>query len=510
MNLDIIKYRLFRVVAVFGCSLLPFSCVQDDNVACNSESEEGNVSLQLKVETAADNFGTVPTTEEAQIHTLRVYAFADIPADNADADKDGRLVGYYYTDTPAATFNMDIKFYQRGSQKVNFYVVANEGAMSTPGVSKPFTQNTTEQELKDYFFTQLESPVSSKGLPMYHQSPVTLNKAGSTSVTPLNLQRPIGKLEVFAAKPVGEASKLKITGLTLLESGTLARNYLMPQADDVLKGITSIAGDFRIPVKADAVIGNMTDDDNTKPDNFTAVQQSPAYLFENPWGSALWNAKGDEKGNVLQIDYEYAGDARTGLVYLPPIKRNNYYAIYCLFHNEGKITVSCQVADWEHMKYDEVVFDYPTYSNPIQPFNIPADWPEKQPYPQPTVYYSGDNWDGSYSFRFSITGPIGHYWKPTLYGTPDGFEVSVWQENKQVAAETDGYPVSDKEYVIKVRATNPRNVDKDVSLGISYQSILDTQAGLLLINGLTGNLKWENSEYAELIKIVQTDQPTTN
>lgn len=208
MNPDITKYRLFRVVTVFGCSLLPFSCVQDDDVACNSESEEGNVSLQMKVDAAGDNNGTIPTDDEAKIHSLRVYAFADIPADHADADKDGRLVGYYYTDKPAATtsltFEMDITFYQKGTQQVNFYMVANEGAMSTPGVSKPFTQNTTEQELKDYFFTQLEGPVSSKGLPMYHQSSVALNKAGSTSVPAFNLQRPIGKLEVFADNPLAK------------------------------------------------------------------------------------------------------------------------------------------------------------------------------------------------------------------------------------------------------------------------------------------------------------------
>lgn len=520
MNLDITKYRLFRVVAVFGCSLLPFSCVQDDDVACNSESEEGNVSLQMKVETAADN-PTVPTTEiteEAQIHTLRVYAFADIPADDADADKDGRLVGYYYTDKPAATtsltFDMDITFYQKGTQKVNFYVVANEGAMSTPGVSKPFTQNTTEQELKDYTFTQLEGPVSSKGLPMYHQSSVTLNKAGSTSVPTFNLQRPIGKLEVFAAKPVNEMSELKITGLTLLESGTRARNYLMPQTPDVLKGITSISGDFQIPVKADVVIGNMADGDKNKPGNFTAFQQSPAYLFENPWGSASWNTQGDEKGNVLQIDYAYAGDARTGLVYLPPIERNNYYTIYCLFHNEGKISVTCKVANWDLVKYPEMVFDYPTYSNPITPWKDNPDAPETAQFPQPQVYYSGDdNWNGSYSFKFSMMGPKGQHWKPTFYygadTTPEDYKVSVWQGTTQIEKEKDGYPVSPAPYIIKVKATKPENVGKNVSLGISYQPAWGGPAQLLLINGRTGALKWEKSEYAELIKIVQIEPPTT-
>ena len=513
MNPDITKYRLFRVVTVFGCSLLPFSCVQDDDVACNAESTSDNVSLQLKVDAAPGNNGTAPTNDEAKIHTLRVYAFAEIPQGDANADKDGRLVGYYYsnssTTTASITFNMDIKFYQKGSQKVNFYVVANEGAMSTPGAEKPLTENTTEQALKAYTFTQINGPVGTKGLPMFHQSTVTLNKAAMSSLQPFNLQRPIGKLEVFAAKPQGESTVLKITGLTLLESGTRARNYLMPQDEATLKSITSIAGNFQLPVQKYKEIQAMKDDDKSKPGNFTEFQQSPAYVFENPWGSKDWNVKGDEKGAVLKIDYDYGGKVRSGLVYLPPIKRNNYYAVYCLFHNEGKISVTCKVADWEHTLHPEVEFNYPTYSNPIQPFTPSADWTEGQPYPQPKVYYSREDWKGSYSFRFNMSGPTGQYWKPTLFGTPDGFEVSVWQENVQVTADSEGYPVSAIDYEIRVRATKPENVNQVVSLGISYKPAWSTEAQLLLINGLTAELKWAGSEYAELIKIVQIDPPTT-
>lgn len=517
MNPDITKYRLFRVVTVFGCSLLPFSCVQDDDVACNAESTSDNVSLQLKVDAAPGNNGTAPTNDEAKIHTLRVYAFAEIPQGDANADKDGRLVGYYYsnssTTTAPITFNMDIKFYQKGSQKVNFYVVANEGAMSTPGAEKPLTENTTEQALKAYTFTQINGPVGTKGLPMFHQSTVTLNKAAMSSLQPFNLQRPIGKLEVFAAKPQGESTVLKITGLTLLESGTRARNYLMPQDEATLKSITSIAGNFQLPVQKDKEIQAMKDDDKSKPGNFTEFQQSPAYVFENPWGSKDWNVKGDEKGAVLKIDYDYGGKVRSGLVYLPPIKRNNYYAVYCLFHNEGKISVTCKVADWEHTLHPEVKFNYPTYSNPIQPYTNPDGWTEGQKYPKPTVYNSNDptdKWAGSYSFRFNMSGPTGQYWKPTLYGTPDGFEVSVWKGGQEVQETEKGFLVSPDDYEIKVRATKSENVGKEVGLGISYQPSWTTQAMLLLINGVSTNLKWEGSDkYPELIMIEQREPPIT-
>lgn len=515
MNLDIIKYRLFRVVTVFSCSLLPFGCVQDDDVACDSESTSDNVSLQLKVDSAGDNNGTAPTDDEAKIHTLRVYAFAEIPQGDKDADKDGRLVGYYYTNSPTTTtapitFDMDIKFYKKGSQTVNFYVVANEGAMSTPGVVNPLTEKTTEQVLKEYTFTQINGPVGTNGLPMYHQSSVTLSKAGPNSIN-FKLKRPIGKLEVFAAKPVGETTALKITGLTLLESGTRARNYLMPQDLETLQSITSIAGD--ITINADMVIEAMQDGDKTNPDNYKCIQQSPTYVFENPWGSNNWNIKGDDKGGVLKIDYSYGNEPRSGLVYFPRIQRNKYYAVYCLFHNEGKISVSCKVADWEHKLYPEMVFDYPTYSNPIQPYTNPDGWTEGQKYPKPTVYNSNDptdKWAGSYSFRFNMSGPTGQYWKPTLYGTPDGFEVSVWKGGQEVQETEKGFLVSPDDYEIKVRATKSENVGKEVGLGISYQPSWTTQAMLLLINGVSTNLKWEGSDkYPELIMIEQREPPIT-
>ena len=40
---------------------------------------------------------------------------------------------------------------------------------------------------------------------------------------------------MFAAKEAGEAGELCVTDLTLLEAGTRAYNYLMPQTDETLK-----------------------------------------------------------------------------------------------------------------------------------------------------------------------------------------------------------------------------------------------------------------------------------
>ena len=141
------------------------------------------------------------------------------------------------------------------------YVVANEGAMRTQGSEAPasLSETTSENQLNDFWFTELRD-ITTYGLPMFCKLSATLdftkvsdktptdpNHAGHTLIESdikFELQRPMGKLGVFAAKPRGETGELRITGLTMLSSGTLTRNYLMPQTDETLKNITSIVGDL--------------------------------------------------------------------------------------------------------------------------------------------------------------------------------------------------------------------------------------------------------------------------
>lgn len=527
MNLYRMKNRLCRVVAAIGCCLLPFGCTQEEDETRVPEQGQ-DVSLQLQVRAAADNTGgTAPTAEENKIHTLRVYAFAHIPGDS----KDGRLVGYYYTGQVGQaphTFPMDITFYKKGRQDVKFYVVANEEAMSEPGGDKKFTEQTTEEELNKYTFTSLATDIANKGLPMFYrsESPVSLTKNQLNNVPSFNLQRPMGKLGVFAAKPAGETSTLRITGLTMLESGTRTRNYLMPQDVEKLKEITSNKGPATLQVidgEVKALPSNLTEDDKKNPKYYTDLLKAPYYPFESPWGSPSWNAPGDEKGNVLQIDYTFdGGEPRTGWVYLPRILRNYYYAICCLMHNDGKITVECRVADWNDGGTDDLDFDYPSYTNPITPNGSSEPLPEGKKYSQPTVYYNLDenSNEGSFVFDFKIWAPKGNkeVWRPVLYTRyPGDFKVEVYQHGQKVSTVNGSYPTSTESYQIQVKALKKEYLDdetktnKTVGLGIAYTpALLPNDNLLLLINGLTNNLKWEGSDLAETIVIKQEDIPVIN
>ncbi len=512
---------LYWAVTAVCCGLLPFGCVKEDAA---SLGERHDVAVRLNVGTRAvsETDGT-PAGAESAIHTLRVYAFVG-----------GRPAGHYFTnnvtDLPH-TFFMDLTFYSTTTQQMDFYVVANEGAMRTQGSEAPasLSETTSENQLNDFWFTELRD-ITTYGLPMFCKLSATLdftkvsdktptdpNHAGHTLIESdikFELQRPMGKLGVFAAKPRGETGELRITGLTMLSSGTLTRNYLMPQSDETLKNITSISGDFPLKVIEDAVTAelanNITDEQRKDPKNYTPVLNAPYYPFENPWGSNTWNVPGDEKGNVLQIEYEYDGAARTGLVYLPPIERNHYYTVCCLMHNDGKITVEYTVADWEGETYP-IEFNYPSYDNPIAPW-VGSSLPEGGKYPQPEVYYNPDKTSalGSYSFSFKMTAPTGQKWTPTLLDNPGKFEVSVYQNETEIT-DADMWVASPEAYEIRVRALSAENVGETVSLGISYRPswLGDDETSMLLINGLTGNLKWEGSTLAETIVIRQVEVPQT-
>ena len=510
---------LYWAVTAVCCGLLPFGCVKEDAA---SLGERHDVAVRLNVGTRAvsETDGT-PTDAESAIHTLRVYAFV-----GGEACRAITLQTMWKTFRTRSSWILLFIRLQR-SKWTSTSWQTKEPCWFKVRVPPSFSSETTsENQLKAYWFTELRD-VTTYGLPMFCEQQATLDFTHVSDEIPTDpehtghtlldyditfeLQRPVGKLGVFAAKPQGETGELRITGLTMLSSGTLTRNYLMPQTDETLKDITSIVGDFELEVVGEAVTkelaNGISEDERKNPENYTAVLNVPFYPFENPWGSSAWNAKGDEKGNVLQIDYSFGeGNARTGLVYLPPIVRNRYYTVCCLMHNDGKITVEYTVADWEGVTYP-LEFDYPSYENPITPANG-TSLPGGGKYPQPTVWFNSDPDSplGSYSFSFKMTGPTGQKWTPTLLNNPGKFKVSVYQNGTEIA-DADKWVASPDAYEIRVRAVSAENVGDTVSLGISYKPTWSEASSLLLINGLTNDLKWEESTLAETIVIKQIEIP---
>lgn len=515
-------------MAVFLVCLLTvmYACDKEDH---SPLSGERTVQVQMNVHTRAmDSSDGTPTYVESALHSLRIYAFSG-------AGSSSKTVGHLYLSqeglnniTGTNSLLMDLKIKAEPiEQTLRFYAVANEVAMSTPGAEKQLNENTLETELKNFTFTLLKTPTSDNGLPMFATDEVTIN-TGNTSLRTesgheghytlnekvnFELERPVGKLGVFAAKVEGETETLTVTGAKILKEGTRMRNYLFPQTDEVLKQIVSKEAEINLALVTGgnvnkALSENILEADRKNPANYTALLEVPFYPFETPWGSTSWNKPGDAKGAVLQIEYKFGDKTNTGLVYLPRIERNHYYAICCLMRNSGKITVEYVVADWDDGGNYELDFAYPTYVNPIEPM-------EGASYNQPTVYYNPDpdSDEGTFKACFSLTAPEGQEWQPTLLNaTPADYEITVYQSEQGIQKKVEPpYVASSSEYVIKIRALKPENVGRTVELGIGYIPRWDPGAmSLLQINGTSGETKWPGSDDPEKIVILQTDPTTAN
>lgn len=500
--------------------------------ACTKEpvrdlGDEFNVLLQMSVGTKAvtETDGT-PTDGESAIHTLRVYAFVD-----------GEPAGHFYTDdyagledasatTAAKHVLMDIKMYSLGSRDVDFYVIANEDAMDTTGAAVELDENTTEAQLNDFTFKGLYlANDMALGLPMCCKRKETINFAEDDPNNPqtvpgheghillkqklnFKLARPVGKIGVFAAKPVGEEGTLTVTGLIVTRSRFV--NFLM--LPDDLKNAYGNPGSTATreletvddPVTSEVVSGERN------AAKYTLVQAEAYYPFENPWGSYIWSASGDTRGNILTISYKYNTDnqERTGTVYLPPIVRNNYYKVCCLLSNTGKIVVNYSVADWDDSESYKLEFDAPEYTLPTQSYPKVTGPPYSD---MPKVYYNGDAAapEGTFSINFNITGPAGQVWTPTLLNaTNEDYQISVTQRGVPASAP---YTASDDPYDITVRALRPGNVGKTLELAISYTPQWDPAGtSLLMINGSSeDDLNWpvpegtENPTYKIVIEQVE-------
>lgn len=502
MRFNSIKYIALLALAaatVAGCSKAPVPDL----------GEELDVLLQMSVGTKAvtETDGT-PTAAESAIHTLRVYAFVD-----------GKAAGHFYTPDYAALedaagtasgtakhFLMDIKMYSLGTKDVDFYVVANEGAMYTAGSAARLDENTTEAELKGFTFTSLNlGNGMALGLPMCCKKTENIDFASDDESNPqtvpgheghtllaqklsFELERPVGKIGVFAAKPIGEEGTLTVTGLSVTRSRFV--NFLMLPGN--LEEAYDNEGSQAAPRDLTIVGGSVTAEvasGETDAAKYTPVQAEAYYPFENPWGSTAWNLPGDSRGNILTIRYKYGTDSqeRTGTVYLPPIDRNTYYMVCCQLSNSGKITVNYSVADWDDAELYELEFAAPEYELPTQSYPVAST-----PYARPTVHYNGDPaaQEGTFSINFKISGPVGQVWTPTLLNATDAdYQITVTQNGSTVAAP---YLASAVPYGITIRALRPDNVGKTLEFAISYTPQWDpTGTSLLMINGNSeSELRW--------------------
>ena len=511
------KMNIKNFVALLALLFAAFvlgGCVKNSDQ--NLREPSVKMTLPISIDTRADGVEAATDSERA-INSLRVYAFTG-----------GKLAGHYYYSGDAVSkisFLLDLKLYSSTTQSVMLYAIANESSFLRYSNITSLNASTSEAELKGMYFSFIDVAT---GLPMFYASgtPLDLNVTSDASAMPedvvngadhdghtllaqtisLSVERAISKIELFATKQSGENATLKITGVKMAAQGVRIRNYLFPQSIETLQALQPHDTDLLFNMAASPLTVATTLPEGyaaasegeksamrTNKQNYTAVLAAPQYAFENPYGSDNpLVAEGSGKGSVVVIDYEFNGIARSAAVNMPPMERNKHYPIYCLFNNEGKMSIDYIVADWAEDTGnaewgDEIDFNYPTYSNPILPLNPNA----VRPFAKPEMWHSNTSNDeaGAFCCRFIMWGPVGQAWTAVVDGSASDYAVRVYDKNgspqdKATVTVLKNLGAEDW-YTIKVVPLQPleNGEQKSVKLRIVYTPNWMHHSDFLLING---------------------------
>lgn len=502
---------------VMACMLSLGSCIKEDTVSEGSQS----VSVNMSVNTRAGS-GMQPDTEDV-IKSLRVYAFIG-----------NNQIGYHYQDAGltvggdgkiAFWMDLEIPAYSAQEQEVCFYLIANEASVR-PVSGYEWKQEMTRSELENYRFNELlYSSTSSLPMAIKH-----IEKINPKNVSPstgggqheghqmwngrveFELERAVGKLGMyFAAKDAG--LNLVIEQIQVLNLHEY--NYMFEDREK-LKNIPLLHNEgFTLLTTRKPITDKILSDDDYKgfdknnldaiSNSFADVLEAPAYMFENYYGSADPNKRGDDdsenKGFVLRVTYSVDNRQSVKDIYLPPIERNRCYNVLNRIGADDVITVDYTVDDWADGPKWNLDFQYPNYNNPLLPESGDMEYAKK-----PEVFYvAGDEEAGAFSVLFRMKSPEGQSWTPILLDTPETeFKLKVYKNG--VLQGEPPYEVSDDFYTIKVIACKPENVGEVTHLGITYTPTwsLGTPAFLLINGESSEKIEWPDSgRDPQLIQITQ-------
>ena len=483
-------YKYFSLLAITA-----LACV-----GCQKENDEWmptgkkNVMIELSVE-AAELTRAIPTDMEKSINSLRIYAFSE-----------GRQAGYIYraATAPGAPFYMDLELPESGVCDVEFYLIANEAEMANENATVQLNDNMTRTQLEFLRFTGI-----SKGetLPMYAKKTAAINvdavnnmlntEAGHENHVVLSqtiafeLERPIAKLSVYAAKVAGTESTPQISKMELLAGGTRQYNYLYPQPEEVLGAIPSRANNrillnSVVPVNKAITKGSSEAKD---PTNYSEVVMG-AYLSEVSLGATAWDIpSGNDKAAVLRVEYALGAgqEIKNAFIYLPKMQRNHHVKVCILINAEGQFIVNYDVAEWDDYVMPDYRFEYPTHSylmDAIPTTGTESTAPSVSATMKENVPFKG---------YFQMTQPAVDAWTPTLLGlNASNCEIRVFESDTNI--EVFDFPItaSNKWYRIEVWPLDGGKmpVGEEVNLAISYKATGLTESEFLLINGSAQNFYW--------------------
>lgn len=363
----IINITLKVATAVLAVALAA-SCVFEKE---NPSLVRGKTKVMLELNVGADDMTTkaTPSNDEKAIKTLRVYAYiGDV------------MVGYANPQTISGSWYMDLNLPESGKYDIDFYAVANEGGLSDmTGTS--LSANMSKAELKKIMYkaTAANTTISSTGIPMYvmhtEEDVDVAVTNGANNVTghknhailarnvKLSLTRSLSKITVYASEEgATTASGIEISGVTVKNVPKTSNLFVAPSTLSAEGLDASAQTALKNPTDGEVAVTELTDSTNyTIESNYTTVTQ-PYYIAENPNGNEWsndFNCKTQvENATAVEVSYLLPGDttSRTGIVYLPKIKRNIHYKVFCRIRANGKAVLDVKAENWDFEELEDIEF----------------------------------------------------------------------------------------------------------------------------------------------------------
>lgn len=396
------------------------------------------------------------------------------------------------------------------SQDYRFMVLAN------------CSDNLSGEEYITYGHTQLDPAAQESAIPMcgvkeFSVSPIY--SRGQIDIGDVSLLRAAAKVEVKLSE------KLKDAGTTI-NSATLKyynqTGYVLPNGWSQVSDTKALDQENCHRIYRHAALGMPFVKDEETGDYYVYITEydNVDYAGERNKISLEFTVAGEVKYFEDAISFcEYRDGAPVDNSHYN-IVRNHIYEFEILSIAGSSLVLDYTVADWtvedwgDDMEYEEHELAYPTYHNPVVPYEFLTLAGDKQATyvisQQPTMYFGGQNKleAGGFHCYFQILKPYDVQWKPVIMGSKENYQIRVYKvgDNLVQSPETI-FDTEDKDKQSNLGAVEPgewfhivvfpKSADGEnnttIEFGISYYQMWTDQYINLYVNGEYGNIRWPNS-----------------
>jgi hypothetical protein len=204
------------------------------------------------------------------------------------------------------------------------------------------------------------------------------------------------------------------------------------------------------------------------------------------------------------------------------IVRNHIYEFEIRNIAGSNLVLEYYVADWavedwdgNGKEYEEHQLSYPTYHNPVVPYEFLSLSTNNQSNyvieREPTMHYNyGNPEEGGFHCYFQILAPNTVEWKPVFNGSKENYRIRVYSVNDDLEENPQAiYDTGDDEggsekflgvcgagewfHIVLFPLSEDGAGETDIELGITYYQAWTDQHINLYVNGEYGNIRWPNS-----------------